>query len=205
MLAISTSQLPLHQYHKIFYSIPFIQHRSVDIFSVYWILGQSPRKIWGSSTLLDLKLVLSSHLQIPRLQKVKSHARSLQCFNNNLEGNSLSGIRFTDLKDFWAFLLSVRYRLLHNLQSHHVILGMSRLLFAIGCMKVFIIYPKSGLDIHIYAHYPLTHFIAQSVFKTTTYSWGNLCRTGMTLLQNIFYNRYFIKIIVIWYELIPRF
>ena len=108
--------------------------------------------------MLGLKLVLSSHLQIPRLQKVKSHARSLQCFNNNLEGNSLSGIRFTDLKDFWAFLLSVRYRPLHNLQSHHVIPGMSRLLLTIGCLKVSIIYPKCGPDIHIYAHYPLTHF-----------------------------------------------
>ena len=122
--------------------------------------------------MLDPKLVLSSHLQIPRLQKVKSHARSLQCFNNNLEGNSLSGIRFTDLKDFWAFLLSVRYRPLRNLQSHHVIPGMSRLLLTIGCMKVFIIYPKS------WAGYPhlcplssdsLQYHIAQSVFKTIIY------------------------------------
>ena len=38
------------------------------------------------------------------------------------------GIQFTDLKDFWAHTSYVRYRLLHNVKSHRVIIGMQRYL-----------------------------------------------------------------------------
>ena len=40
------------------------------------------------------------------------------------EGTFCLGIQFTDLKDFWAHTSYVRYRLLHNVKSHRVIIGM---------------------------------------------------------------------------------